>query len=111
MDFGVVWVFGLSFGGVSSVAAFITGKRATSLPAQRRRGLFALAAFLAVGTAFPVGLTGLFFFGFGATGYCEDVGGPCAPTWWVPLGLSLFGVVVGLFYLAAKGVKEYRRIG
>lgn len=110
MDFAVIWVFGLSFGAVSSVAAFIAGKRRASLPRQRRKGLFALAAFLAFGTAIPVALTGLFFFVFGATVYCEDYGGPCAPTWWAPVGLSLFGVVLGLLYLAAKGVREYRRI-
>jgi uncharacterized membrane protein HdeD (DUF308 family) len=56
-------------------------------------------------------LTGLFFLVFGATGYCEDYGGPCAPGWWVLLGVGLFSVVVGLAYLTARGVKEYRRIG
>jgi uncharacterized membrane protein HdeD (DUF308 family) len=111
MDFEVAWPLGLSLGGLGSLAAFWAGKTAKTLPAQWRRILCALAALLAAGTAFPVALTGLFFLVFGATGYCEDYGGPCAPGWWVLLGVGLFSVVVGLAYLTARGVKEYRRIG
>jgi hypothetical protein len=110
MDFEVAWTLGVSLGVVASLAAFLVGKRAVSLPAQRRRLLFALGAFFAFGTSFPVALTGLFFFIFGATGYCEDYGGPCAPGWWVLLGLALFAAVIGLVVLVARGVKEYRWI-
>jgi hypothetical protein len=109
MDFEIAWPLGLSFGVASSLAAFFTGHRASSFPARRRRLLFAAAALLSFGTAFPVGFTALFFFVFGASGYCEDAGGPCAPSWWVLVGLSLFIVVGGLSYLVARAVKEYRR--
>jgi hypothetical protein len=111
MDFAVAWTLGVSLGAGASLAAFLAGKRAVSLPAQRRRLLLAFAAFLAFGTSFPVALTGLFFFVFGASGYCEDYGGPCAPGWWVSLGLGLFAAVIGLIFLFARGVKEYRGSG
>jgi hypothetical protein len=111
MDFEVAWTLGVSLGAVASLAAFLAGMRAVSLRRQHRRLLFALTALFAFGTSFPIALTGLFFFVFGATGYCEDYGGPCSPGWWVPLGLALFAAVVGLVFLFARGVKEYRRIG
>jgi hypothetical protein len=110
MDFEVAWPLGLSLACAASVAAFLAGWRTVTFPPGRRRLLLALAAFLAFGTAFPVVLTGLFFFTFGASGYCEDWGGPCAPASWVPLGLSLFGVAALLLFLTAISVKEYRRV-
>jgi hypothetical protein len=110
MDFEVAWPLGLSLASAGSAAAFFTGWRAVTFPPGRRRLLLGLAAFVAFGTAFPVALTGLFFFGYGASGYCEDVGGPCAPASWVPIGLSLFGAAAVLLFLAAMSVKEYRRV-
>lgn len=108
MDFDLAWPLGLSVAVASSLLAFLVARNAAWLPPRRRQLLFAVAAFLAFGTTIPVALTGAFFFLFGAIGYCEDVG-YCAPRWWVVLGLSLFAAVVGLVYLAVKGIQGYRR--
>jgi hypothetical protein len=110
MDFVVAWPLGLAFGCASSVAAFLLARRTTASP-SRRRLLFALAALLAFATSFPVGLTAMFFLAFGATGYCEDYGGPCAPRSWVPLGVACAAVVVGLVYLIERSIKAYRQAG
>jgi uncharacterized membrane protein SpoIIM required for sporulation len=107
VDFQHVWLLVLSLGGMATVAAFTTAKFSTALSAQRRRLLFAVAALLAFGTAVALGLTGIFFVLF--SGYCEDVGF-CAPTWWVFVGLFLFGVAIVLGGLMGKAIREYRRV-
>jgi hypothetical protein len=101
------WFLGLSLGGASAVAAFITAKLSTGLSAQLRRLLFALAALLAFATTIAVALTGTFFVVF--AGYCEDVGF-CSPKWWVYVGLSLYVVVIAALVLIVTAIREYRRV-
>jgi hypothetical protein len=110
MDFVSAWALGLSLGIATSLTAFLIAENVVGLQPSRRRHLFAFSALLAFGTAFPVGLTGLFFLLFGATGYCEEsYPESCVPGWWVPLGLFLLAVVGGLFYLAVRGARGYLR--
>jgi hypothetical protein len=108
LDFDLTWPLGLSVAVVFSLLVFLVARNAAWLGPHRRQLLFAVAAFLAFATSIPVALTGLFFFGFGAIGYCEDAG-YCAPRWWIVLGLVFFVAVVGLVYLATKGIQGYRR--
>ena len=108
MDFDLTWPLGLSVAAGFSFLVFLVARNAAWLTPRRRQALFAIAAFLALATAFPVALTGLFFFGFGAIRYCEDAG-ICAPRWWIVLGLAFFAAVVGLVYLSAKGIQGYQR--
>jgi hypothetical protein len=110
-DLPVAWFVGLSLGVALPLGALCIAEMDAALSLRGRRFLFAVGAFLAFGTAFPVGATGLFLFLFGATGYCEEsYASSCVPDWWTFVGLALFAVVVGLFYLTVRGIKGYRRL-
>jgi hypothetical protein len=108
MGLEVAWPLGLTLAGVTTVALFITAKRRTSQPPNRRRVLFAFASGLGFSTSIAAAPTALYFTVL--AGYCEDPGF-CMPKWWLLVGLSLFVVVVGLWFLSVKGIQEYRRVG
>jgi protein-S-isoprenylcysteine O-methyltransferase Ste14 len=107
LDSPHAWLLALSVGGAAAIAAFTAAKLRTSLSAQRRRLLFALAALLAFVTAIAVALTGILFVLF--SGYCEDAG-YCEPEWLVFVGLALLGVAIVLGGLMGRAIGEYRRV-
>ena len=100
----VSWFVALFLGAAMGGGSFVAACQADTH--SQRRALFALAGFLAFGTALGIAFTALFLIAY--AGYCEDAGTACAPDWWRSIGVGLLLPTVGFLYLVARSIRGFR---